>query len=208
MFLQHSTPTSQESNSLSTNSADFDLIIKSKTKNAIEGQIKFTYLKQSFEAQIQITASAIEVILQFPFEGIVASTPQLQKDQSQEQPFLNNGALSKNGYQNILWLQLDIIHLYNLIRLKPNTVVDLYRESFAIAKKENDSMIYGHIPLEGPTAPIAANLLTQKMKRKHKYTYSNQISLLNSIQQIINTYPPYFISPQYAFKKHTSILLN
>ena len=105
MFLQHSTPLTPHFTSVSNPSADFDLIIKSNTKDVIKGQLKFTYLNQSFEAQIKISSSSIQVILQFPFEGILATAPQLQDDQFQEQPYLNNGALSKNGYQNIIWLQ-------------------------------------------------------------------------------------------------------
>jgi hypothetical protein len=208
MFLQHSTPLTPHFTSVSNPSADFDLIIKSNTKDVIKGQLKFTYLNQSFEAQIKISSSSIQVILQFPFEGILATAPQLQDDQFQEQPYLNNGALSKNGYQNIIWLQLDIIHLYNLIRFKPNAIIDLYRETYAITKKENNSIVYGHIPTAGPIAKIAATALSQNMKRKHKYVYGNSFNLLSSIQQIINTYPPQFLSPQHSFKKQTSIVLN
>jgi hypothetical protein len=207
MFLQHSTPVTSDLTSVANPSADFDLIIKSKTKSAIKGQLRFTYLKQSFDAQIQISASTIQVILQYPFEGIIASTPQLQQDQIQEQPYLNNGALSNYGYQNIIWLQLDIIHLYNLIRFKPNAIVDLYRESFAFAKKQDNSIVYGHIATEDPVAKIAANTLAQIMKRKHKYVYGNSLNLLTSIQQIINSYPPHFLSPQHSFKKQTSFPL-
>ncbi len=208
MFLQHSTPVTPDLTSVSKTSADFDLIIKSKTKQVIKGQLKFTYLKQSFEAQIQISASAIQVILKYPFEGIIASAPQLQQDQIQEQPYLNNGALSKNGYQNIIWLQLDIIHLYNLIRFKPNAIVDLYRECFEFAKKHDNSIVYAHISTKDSIAKIAANALAQKMKRKHKYVYGNPFNLLSSIQQIINTYPPHFLSTQYSFKKQASILFH
>ena len=208
MFLQHSTPVTSDFTSVSNFSADFDLIIKSKTKDVIKGQLKFTYLKQSFEAQIQISTTAIQVILQYPFEGIIASTPQLLQDQIQEQPFLNNGVLSKQGYQNIIWLQLDIIHLYNLIRFKPSAIVDLYRESFEFAKKQDGSIVYGYIPLDGSIAKTVANLLAQKMKRKHKYVYGNAFSLLSSIQQIINTYPPQFLSTQHSFKKQAAILFH
>lgn len=208
MFLQHSTPVTPDLSTQSTTSADFDLIIKSKTKDITKGQLKFTYLKQSFEAQIQISASTIQVTLQYPFEGIIASTPKLQEDQIQEQPYLNNGALSKQGYQNIIWLQLDIIHLYNLIRFKPNAIVDLYRESFEFAKKQDSSMVYGHIPTGGPISTIAANALVQKMKRKHKYVYGNPLNLLSSIQQIINTYPPHFLSAQHSFKEQAAILFH
>jgi len=208
MFLQHSTPVTPDLTAVSNTSADFDLIIKSKTKELIKGQLKFTYLKQSFEAQIQISASTIQVTLQYPFEGIIASTPPIQQDQIQEQPYINNGALSKQGYQHIIWLQLDIIHLYNLIRFKPNAIVDLYRESFEFAKKQDGSMVYGHIPTEGPVSKIAANTLAQKMKRKHKYVYGNAFNLLSSIQQIINTYPPQFLSTQHSFKKQAAILFH
>lgn len=208
MFLQHSTPVTPDLSTQSTPSADFDLVIKSKTKELIKGQLKFKYLNQSFEAQIQIAESTIKVIVQYPFEGIIASTPQLQQDQIQEQPYLNNGVLSKQGYQNIIWLQLDIIHLYNLIRFKPSAIVDLYRESFEFAKKQDGSIVYGYIPLDGSIAKTVANLLAQKMKRKHKYVYGNAFSLLSSIQQIINTYPPQFLSTQHSFKKQAAILFH
>jgi hypothetical protein len=208
MFLQHSTPLTPNLTTVSNPTADFDLMIKSKAKELIKGQLKFTYLKQSFEAQIQITASTIEVILQYPFEGIIASAPQLQEDHIQDEPYLNNGALSKHVYQNIIWLQLDLIHLYNLIRFKPNAIVDLYRETYTITKKENNSIVYGHIPTAGPIAKIAATVLSQNMKRKHKYVYGNSLSLLSSIQQIISTYPPRFLAPQHALNKQVSFLMS
>jgi hypothetical protein len=97
--------------------------------------------------------------------------------------------------------------LYNLIRFKPNAVVDLYRESFEFAKKQDSSIVYGHIPLIGLIAQQTGNVLTQKMKRKHKYVYGNPLNLLSSIQQIINTYPPHFLTPQHSFKKQSSFPL-
>jgi hypothetical protein len=205
MFLQHSIPVTSDLSTASANATDFDLIINSKSKDLVKGEIRFTYLKQSFEAQIQITPSTIQVVLQYPFEGIIASAPLLPTDQIQDGSYLNNGTLSKNGYQNIIWLQLDLIHLYNLIRFKPNALVDLYRESIAYAKKENHTIVYGQIPQEGPIAKIAANALAKKMKRKHKYVYGNSLNLLSNIQQIITSYPPHFLAPQHLLQTQASL---
>ncbi len=194
MFLQHSTPASQEPTVLLSNSQDFELIIQVKNNEGLKGLIKFNYLNQPFEAKIQITPASIQILSQYPIIGIIASAPLLQQDDILDRPYLSNASLTKSGYQNVLWVMLDLIHLYNLIRFKPGSLVELYRETVASAKKDNDTIEYGHIPLKGPLAHFLANILSKQMKRKHKYVYGNPLHLLESVQQIINTYPPHFLA--------------
>jgi hypothetical protein len=205
MFLQHSTPASQAPTALLNNSQDFELIIQVKNKEGLKGLLKFNYLNQPFEAKIKITPASIQILSQYPIVGIIASAPLLQQDDIVEHPYLLNATLTKSGYQNVLWLMLDLIHLFNLIRFKPGSLVELYRETVANAKKDNDKIEFGHIPLEGPIAQVLANILSKKMTRKHKYVYGNSLHLLESIQQIINNYPPQFFSSSKFIEKQDLI---
>jgi hypothetical protein len=84
---------------------------------------------------------------------------------------------------------LDVIHLYNLLRLKPGSILDLYREAFNHVKLIDSNLVFGKIDLESKIAIKAAQILCQKMKRKHKYGFGNNLDLLASFQDIIANYP-------------------
>ena len=196
MFIQHNDSVSPIVTSLSSHSDDFELLIQSKSKNKIHGKIRFQYLQQKFEAGIQITAASIQIQSQYPFAGIQASAPLIENIELSENAYLVNGSLTKQGHQNISWLILDCIHLYNLLRLKPGSILELYREAFSFAKEQDAQSVFGQIQLDSPIAHSTAKLLAQKMKRKHKYQFGNTLDLLASIQHILGTYPQQFLAPK------------
>jgi hypothetical protein len=197
MFLQHhSTALSQVLSQSTSNSEDFELIIKSKSESTIKGKICFEYLQQSFQAQIVITESSIKVVTQYPFAGILASAPVLSTFEIEAFQYLHKGSLTKNGHQNIVWLILDLIHLYNLLRFKPASILELYRDAFAFAKEQDNSVIFGQLSLEAPIAKATAKVLGQKAKRKTKYAYGNNLDLLASFQEILASYPQQFLLPK------------
>lgn len=177
----------------SHHSEDFEFIITSKNKEALKGKIIFQYLEQQFEANILISPSTIQIKSQYPFAGIQSSAPILAVDEIAQKQYLQSGSLTKNGHQNILWLILDSIHLYNLIRLKSNAVLNLYREAFSFAKDFDQELIFANIQANAPIAKATANFLAQQMKRKYKYAYGNNVDLLMSIQQLLENYPQAFL---------------
>ena len=206
MFLQHTVSSTPQANKVSNSNPDFELFILSKHKEQLQGKIVFQYLHQSFEATIFISASSIQINSSYPFAGITAAAPLLQNNPSQEEAYLLNGSLTKNGHQNIVWLMLDFIHLYNLLRLKPNSILELYRETFAFVKIKNEQIAFGHIPLNGTIAKLAGNFLASKMKLKHKYIFNNPIHLLSSVQLILASYPQQFLMPKLVLNKLDSVL--
>jgi hypothetical protein len=122
MFLQHhSSATPTLSSSVHKQSNDFELCIQSSTAEKIIGQIRFTYLHQSFEASVILTPFSIQVKSLYPFAGIAVSANTL--DTLAAQSFVHKGALTAQGHQQMIWLMLDIIHLYNLLRLKPGAII-------------------------------------------------------------------------------------
>ena len=212
MFVQHYASPSQQvapiiHASSDNASSDFDLIIQSKNKEGIKGKIVFTYLHQNFEASIAITQHAIQINSQLPFEGITTSAPELDQAILNEHSYLHNGTVTKFGAQNIVWLMLDLVHLYNVLRFKPGSILEIYRSTVAFAKTQNDQIVFGHIPLVGPLAKSASNILVQNMKRKHKYTYSNPLDLLASIQLILENYPQQFLLSKKVIGQLESILV-
>ena len=138
--------------------------------------------------------------------GLTVSAPDLQKEASNESLYFLNGTLTKIGSQNIVWLMLDLIHLYNLMRLKPAAILEAYRETVAFAKTIDEQLQFGNIPLTGSIAKLVANFLGNKMKLKHKYIYSNSIQLLSNVQVILATYPQQFLLPKAMLNKLTPVI--
>ena len=197
MFLQHhSTASSSLSTPTIANSEDFELLIKSKSATSIQGKIRFEYLQQGFQAAIVITETTIQVKSQYPFAGILASAPVLSSQELDDGAYLQKGSLTKKGYQQIVWLQLDLIHLYNLLKFKPATILELYREAFAFAKAQDSMLVFGQLSLSAPIAKSVARQLVQTTKRKTKYAYGNPLDLLASFQEIIANYPQQFLLPK------------
>jgi hypothetical protein len=196
MFIQHNDSVSPLVASFNNHSDDFELLIQKKSINKIQGKIRFQYLQQKFEAAIVITTTSIQIQSQYPFTGIQASSSNVENPVLSENVYIVNGSLTKQGHLNISWLILDTIHLYNLLRLKPGSILELYREAFSFAKEQDPQLVFGQIELENPIAKSTAKLLGQKMKRKHKYQYGNNLDLLVSIQQILGTYPQQFLAPK------------
>lgn len=194
MFLQHhSTASSPFNAQVTSNSEDFELLIKSRGTNLIQGKVRFEYLQQSFQASIVITASSIQIKSQYPFAGILTSAPVLSSQDIEDDKYLNKGSLTKKGHQNIVWLILDLVHLYNLLRFKPATILELYREAFSFAKEVDDTLVFGQLPLNVPVTKKTAKLLGQITKRKTKYAYSCDTDLLASFQEILANYPQQFL---------------
>jgi hypothetical protein len=205
MFLQHhSSATPTLSSSVHKQSNDFELCIQSSTAEKIIGQIRFTYLHQSFEASVILTPFSIQVKSLYPFAGIAVSANTL--DTLAAQSFVHKGALTAQGHQQMIWLMLDIIHLYNLLRLKPGAIIELYRASFADAKKMNPALVFGQIPLDTKQAKMVAKSLVQNMRLKHKYVFSNPLDLLASLQEIIAHYPQQFLTPKSNLAKLSPVL--
>ena len=206
MFVQHYASPSQQVAPVTNAHSDFDLFIKSQNKDGIHGKIVFQYLHQSFEAAIIISATSIQLNSQYPFLGVTATSPVLQKEEFRQHAYLLNGTLTKKGNQQIVWLMLDLIHLYNLLRLKPSSILELYRATFVLVKSQNEQIQFGHIPLAGPIAKAAAAILAKKVQIKHKYIYSNDLNLLSSVQVILASYPQQFLLPKAVLNKLDSVL--
>lgn len=205
MFLQHhSSATPTPSSNLSKQSEDFDLFIQSSYAEKIVGQLRFHYLQQNFEASIVLTGSTIQIKSLYPLVGIKVSAPKLLAPHTNQ--YVHKGALTAQGQQQIIWLMLDIIHLYNVLRLKPGAIMELYRACFADAKKMNPALVFGQIPLDTKQSNTIAKFLAQKMRLKHKYVFSNPLDLLSSFQEIIAHYPQQFLTPKSELAKLSPVL--
>jgi hypothetical protein len=190
MFVQHhSTASSAPSTSIVKKSEDFELSILTKSSTKITGTLQFQYLNQSFNAHIVITPTTIQINAQQAFEGIFASAPIIPNAELATKNYLSNGTITQTGNQNIVWLILDFIHLYNLLRCKPSSILEIYREAFLQIKLVDAGVIFGKIDAEGPYANQMNSLLSQKLKRKYKYIIANAADLLANFQYIIANYP-------------------
>jgi hypothetical protein len=205
MFLQHhSSATPTLSTAVNKQSDDYELFIKSSSAEKVVGQLRFTYLHQSFEASIILSPSSIQVKSLYPFAGITVSAPKLHISDAKQ--YVHKGALTAQGHQQIIWLMLDIIHLYNLLRLKPGAIIELYRSSFADAKKLDPALVFGQVPLDTKHSIAIAKSLVQTMRLKHKYVFSNSLDLLASLQEIIAHYPQQFLTSTSNLAKLSPVL--
>ena len=193
MFIHQPIPSENFLDRIAIPNDDFELLIYQKSLIKIKGAIQFKYLNQSFNASIIITAAAIQIKAQQGFAGITLNAPTISNNELAAQNYLCNGTLTKLGHQNIIWLLLDFIHLYNVLRFKPGTILALYRTSFSAAKKQSAQLSFGQIALNSPIAKEIAKNLTCHWKRKHKYEFSNPLDLLANVQDLLATYPlPYY----------------
>jgi hypothetical protein len=200
MFVQHLSPLSPvPSTSIVKKSEDFELIILTKSTTKITGTLQFQYLNQSFNAHIVITPSTIKIQAAQSSQGINLHAPIIPNTEVTENNYLLNGALTKQGHQNIVWLLLDFIHLYNLLRLKPNAIGAIYREAFSQFKTIQPAIVFGKVIANTEIANTFSAILIQKWKRNFKYQFGNPLDLLNCVENIIAHYP-------LQLNKHNNIL--
>jgi hypothetical protein len=202
MFVQHHLPLSP---ALSTNlviqSPDFELYVQEKTQQKLKGTIQFQYLNQTFKAAIVITAHTIQIKSQQAFSGIRLNAPTSSTIELANNSYLLNDTISKQGHQQIIWLLLDFIHLFNVLRLKPGDILELYRATFKLVKNQNRELVFGKIDTNAPIAKQLANNLHQQWKRKLKYELSNAKDLLANVQDLLANYPLQFTQAKKAVQK-------
>lgn len=193
MFVQqHHTASPTLSTKLFIPAEDFELFIQEKSQQKIKGTIQFTYLNVSFTANIFISPATIKMQVQQGFEGIRLNAPVLSSLETLNSNYLFNETITNKGKQNMVWLILDFIHLYNLLRLKPGNLLELYREAFGFAKTQESDLVFGKIDITCPVAQQVAKVLAQKWKRRHKYEFGNALDLLASVQDLLANYPLQF----------------
>jgi hypothetical protein len=208
MFVQHQITKHSLLERVALPSDDFELYIHEKTQQKIKGNIQFIYLNETFSAKILITPQTIQIQAEQDFQGIKLNAPVLSSNEISRTNYLLNGTLTKLGHQNIVWLILDFIHLYNLLRLKPGTVLELYRVAFGFAKSFDTAIVFGKIDINSPIAKLAAKVLTQKWKRRHKYEFGNQLDLLASIQALLANYPHQFTPTTISNLEQKAIIID
>ena len=165
---------------------DFVLNIESNIQGQLQGTIQFDYLHQHFECSVTMSASDIKIKSLFPFRGLVTAAPFIPSyDITQSGYVTFEDSISKKGNQQLVWLILDIIHLYNLSRLKLSSIKEVYDEVFLVAQKNDPSLTYGKINPHQTINEQYTELLKKKLKRKHKHDYTTAIGLLASVQNLI-----------------------
>lgn len=192
MFVQHQITSSSKLEQVALPTDDFELYVREKTQQKIKGRIQFNYLNQTFIAAIIITAHSIQIQSQQAFSGIKLNAPIISTNEFEQKFYLLNGTITKHGHQQIIWLLLDFIHLYNVLRFKPGSVLALYRAAFTLVKHQNPELVFGKIDTAAPIAKQLANNLRQLWKRKHKYELGNARDLLANVQDLLDNYPLQF----------------
>jgi hypothetical protein len=198
MFIQHQQNIPGLSNSEYSVNNDFELVIVDKSSDLVRCTIYFEYLKEHFECAILLTPNSIQLNSLNPFKGIVTNAPLVTAANLQDQKYiLNDGTITKNGNQNIVWLMHDVIHLFNLLRLplKAKSLLAIYRELFVIAKDKEAALAFGKINISDALGIELAALFSAKLKLKHKYLFSDSCALLQSVQNLINQNREYFATP-------------
>ena len=198
MFIQHQQNSSGVLSPDQVSTADFDLVIIQKSIDQVQCNIIFDYLHESFECTLQLTPTSMQLRSVYPFTGIITTAPTISLTNLAAQQYLNKeGTITKNGHQNIIWLIQDVIHLYNLTRLKlkAKSLISIYREVFAIAKLQSPQVEFGKIKANDELGKEIALLLSAKLTIKHKYLYSDPKALLESIQNLLVKYHDNFATP-------------
>lgn len=198
MFIQHQQDIPGLSSLENVVANDFDLVIIDKSNEQFHGTIYFKYLNVSFECAVLLTQNSIQLDSIYPFKGIVTNAPHVSFANISDQKYLlKDGTITKSGSQNIVWLMHDVIHLYNLLRLplKAKSLIAIYREVFVIAKDKDAAVEFGNMNINNKLGIESANLLSAKLKLKHKHLFSDASALLQSVQNLINQHYGNFSTP-------------
>lgn len=183
-----------------TATKDFELIFTSQINNQLLGTLHFDYLGVRFECDLKISASSIKIKTKHPFVGIVSETPFVPSYDITKSHYLNNDeTISQKGNEHIIWLMLDVIHLYNLIRLKPKSILNIYSDAFTIFKINNPLSLFGQIDTSDDNTNTIALQFSTALNKKHKHAYSCPKSLLSSFQNLLNQYPREFTKPEIVY---------
>lgn len=198
MFIQHQQDIPGLSSLENVVANDFDLVIIDKSNEQFHGTIYFKYLNVSFECAVLLTQNSIQLDSIYPFKGIVTNAQHVSFANISDQKYLlKDGTITKSGSQNIVWLMHDVIHLYNLLRLplKAKSLIAIYREVFVIAKDKDAAVEFGNMNINNKLGIESANLLSAKLKLKHKHLFSDASALLQSVQNLINQHYSNFSTP-------------
>jgi deoxyribodipyrimidine photolyase len=93
-----------------------------------------------------------------------------------------------------------------VLRLKPGTVLELYREVFDFAKTLDPYLVFGKIEPNNPIANEVAKLLSQKWKPRVKYEFGNALYLLENVQDLLANYPLQFSKPANAQLQNKALI--
>jgi hypothetical protein len=196
MFVQHQKNIATEQSPLLVRSKDFELEIVDQSLGKLKAKIHFNYLHVGFTCHVEITNTTIQLASVIPFKGIITTAPELEVANLFLDGYLDSrGAITQNAQQQIIWLMHDTIHLYNLLRLKAPSVLQLYRVVFYDLKSEYDNIEFGKIPFGSPLEQIFANRFYTLATQNYKYRYSNAVLLFRSIQNLIQNENGYFVTP-------------
>ncbi len=171
---------------------DMQLFIESSSSSEVKGKIQLSYLNENFEGCFITTPTLIKLKTIHPYQGMVAAVAiESGEIASFVQP---SGGLSAAGQQHLYFLVFDIFHLYNLFRLKPQSLLALYQEALDILKTKNESVEFGKIdPRSTLGIELAAWLHTQ-VNQRFKHKYCSPKGLLYSFQNLLKLYPEYFLA--------------
>ncbi|MFM1971855.1 MAG: hypothetical protein RL185_537 [Bacteroidota bacterium] len=170
---------------------DLELFIESSTPLEVKGKLQLTYLNENFEGRFIATPDLIKLKTIHPFQGMVAAVAVEPGNLAQ---FLQaNGGLSASGQQHIYFLVFDIFHLYNLFRLKPQSLLALYQEALTILKAKGATLEFGKIDPRSELGIELAAWLHEQVKQRFKHSYCSPKGLLYSFQNLLKLYPEYFI---------------
>lgn len=177
--------------------SDFELIITTQINNQLFGILHFDYLGEHFECDLKISASTIQIKSKYPFVGIQSEAPFVPSYDITKSHYLHHDeTISQKGNEHIIWLMHDVIHLYNLVRLKPRSIFNVYKDIFDSFKIDNPLSKFGHIDTDDENIIDIASKLSMLLKNKHKHAYSCPKSLLISFQNLLNQYPKEFTKPE------------
>lgn len=186
MYIQHHQNPATNKDLVNSAHDAFELIVLNKTTHVIVGKIYFEYLGQSFDCDIQLTPSSLQLRSVFPFKGIISIAPAITFANFSKDRYIDKeGLVTSNGHQHIIWLILDQIHLYNVFRLKAKLIVEVYRDTFQKMKTTSTQINFGEIDASTKEGNEFSQLLHRQCKLVFKYHYGNEKALLDSVQSFL-----------------------
>jgi hypothetical protein len=147
--------------------------------------------------QMELTVSRQDLYLELlnPFQGIESSASHIPVFVNPiESGYLNNDHdnFSEKGANSLLRAIMDVVNVFKLTSLFPNTILAYYSIAFEKAKKVNQAVEFAQLSPVSDEGLEASKFLSDKIKGNYGFTTYYPQNMLVSFQNIITNHSNIF----------------
>jgi len=158
-------------------------------------QISVIELGTKLEMELTVSRQDLYLELLNPFQGIESSASHIPVFANPiERGYLNNDHdnFSEKGANSLLRALMDVINVFKLTSLFPNTILTYYSIAFEKAKKVNPTAEFAQLSPVSEEGLEASKFLSDKIKGNYGFTTYYPQNMLVSFQNVITNHSNIF----------------